>query len=481
MMSFRNSNQVLQAISSIRVKRTLARRQPQIDSRPQLPKFRGDNLAIQSFRGPEWILSGPSETGKTFACLWLLDSLLRSTPYAKATLARKVQATIYSTVLLTWERILELQLKLGGEKIEVIGGQQPKLYIYPNGARLWVGGLDYANKILSGERDFIYINQAEELEHKEPVGDWETLITRTTGRGAVTSTPMLFGDCNPGAGDHWIIKRETLRLFKSKHEDNPSLFDDAGNLTPQGVKSMRTLDSLTGIRKKRLRYGLWVGAEGIFFEEFDEDLHVVDPFKVPDDWPIWGALDYGFGHPTAIGLFTQSNDGVIYLIAEHVKNKLLPPFHCKGIRRQAELRGIDWRRVRTVFAGHDVMQERGASDGRTIEDQYREARDPENGKPIGFKVTPANVARIFGAQELLTRFGNREMMIAPTLKIFNTCPRTIACLQRIVTDPNDPEDAKKIGADAFGEGGDDEYDMLRYGVASILPRKAGSGRAIGLG
>ena len=54
------------------------------------PDFRGANLEIQSFRGNEWLLSGPAETGKTWATLWLLDSLLRETPFAKATLLRKL-------------------------------------------------------------------------------------------------------------------------------------------------------------------------------------------------------------------------------------------------------------------------------------------------------------------------------------------------------------------------------------------------------
>ena len=39
-------------------------------------------------------------------------------------------------------------------------------------------------------------------------------------------------------------------------------------------------------------------------------------------------------------------------------------------------------------------------------------------------------------------------------------------LESAVTDPNDPEDALKIDADEYGEGGDDAFDMVRYGLAS---------------
>src|SRR5437667_262508 len=79
-------------------------------------------------------------------------------------------------------------------------------------------------------RDIIYINQAEQVS----LQDWEYCITRTTGRGSVLPDCMLIGDCNPDAEDHWILKRESLRIFHSKHVDNPSLYDDNGELTEQG-------------------------------------------------------------------------------------------------------------------------------------------------------------------------------------------------------------------------------------------------------
>ncbi len=73
------------------------------------PAFRGAGAEVQSYRGREFILSGPSETGKTWATLWLLDSLLRETPGAQAILARKLQVSIWGTVLVTYKRIQELR------------------------------------------------------------------------------------------------------------------------------------------------------------------------------------------------------------------------------------------------------------------------------------------------------------------------------------------------------------------------------------
>jgi PBSX family phage terminase large subunit len=437
-------------------RRRQAERRPKDDGIIDTPTFRGAGLEVQTYRRPEFILAGPSETGKTWSTLWLLDSLLKETPGAQAGLVRKVAADIVPTVLVTYKRVIQ-QSKSGAL---AYGGEKPEWFDYPNGAKLYIGGMDRPGKVLSGERDFIYVNQAEELT----LDDWETLTTRTTGRGAVTATPMLFGDCNPGPEDHWILKREALKVFYSKHEDNPSLFDRRGRLTEQGKRSMAALDALTGIRKARLRYGKWVGAEGLFFEEWDEDLHTCEPFNIPEDWPIWGALDYGFSHNTAAGLFTEDNDGCIYLIGEHVKNKWLAVQHAKAIHRLAEIVKVDWRRVKRFVAGHDVFQKRGAENGKTIADQYADAVDTETEDKIGIKLTKATLDRINGAQELLSRLGVAELGIEPTLKIFNTCRRTIATMTRMVCDPSDPEDVKKVDSDINGLGGDDPYDMIRYGV-----------------
>src|SRR3990170_198386 len=59
-------------------------------------EWRGASLDIQSCTLPEWIISGPSETSKTWACLNLLDGLLRQHPGAQAAILRKVHGDLYS-------------------------------------------------------------------------------------------------------------------------------------------------------------------------------------------------------------------------------------------------------------------------------------------------------------------------------------------------------------------------------------------------
>lgn len=442
---------------------------------PTAPSFRGAAEAAQHERAPAWLLSGPAETGKTFAGLWLLDSLARAYP-DQYVLARKVRVTMDSTVLTTWRRIIAIR---GG--VSVFGGQRPQFYQYPNGARVWVVGFDNPDKILSGEFGGAYVNQAEELEES----DWETLSTRITGRGATNPNPATFGDCNPGPEDHWIKQRETagtLRLLESRHEDNPTLYHDLGahlpdaqrwRLTEQGRRSMAVLDALTGVRYWRLRRGLWVGAEGQHFEAWDEQVHVIDPVEVTGDWIFWASLDYGFGHPFAFGVQGLSPSGDVHLIAEWVRRKTLIPDHVRGVLAQLRRVGLSPRRVRFVAAGHDMWATRGGEDEESIADKWAKAVRAE----LGYDALPlqrAVVDRVNGAQAIIERLGlphgDPERGLEPrrpTLYLWRGCTDTIRAIPRMVTDPRNPEDVKKINADANGRGGDDAYDMLRYGVMAV--------------
>jgi len=287
------------------------------------PAFRGAAAEIQSTTDHEWIIAGPAETGKTYAALWRLDTLMWQTPGARAAMVRKVRADMDGTVLETWARIVVIR---GGA--EPFGGSHPEWYDYPNGARVYTGGMDRPGKVLSGERDFIYVNQAEELT----LADWETLTTRCTGRGAQTKTPMIFGDCNPGPPQHWILGRQALKLLTSRHEDNPTLYDEAGNLTEQGVRTMQTLDALSGVRKERLRFGRWAAAEGVVYEDWGPGVHRIPRFAIPAEWRRIRVVDFGYTNPFVCQWWAIDGDGRMYLYREIYHTQRLVEDHAQRIR-----------------------------------------------------------------------------------------------------------------------------------------------------
>jgi len=293
----------------------------QASSKP--PEFRGAALQIQTLIAPEWIISGPSETGKTFAALTRLDQLARKYPKSQLAIIRKVRHDMDGTVLQTYEK------KVMRPDVDIYGGSKPERYTYPNESVIWVGGMDRPGSALSGERDAIYINQAEELA----LEDWETCTTRTTGRAGnfPLGESMTFGDCNPSYAAHWIKSRESLRLLHSQHEDNPSLFQD-GKLTPQGILTMATLDRLTGVRYSRLRKGLWVSAEGTVYE-FDPAIHEVDWFAPSKDARLMRTIDFGFVNPFTCQWWYIDHDNRMYLYREIYMTKRTVKVHADTMKR----------------------------------------------------------------------------------------------------------------------------------------------------
>ena len=255
-----------------------------------MPRFRPHGVVrdFMQCRDPEVIIAGPSETGKTLACCWLLHRMADKYPGAQLAIVRLTYKSMPGSVLQTFEKIVS------GTSVEPFGGTRPEQYRYPNGSIIWLAGMDNPDKVLSSERDVIYVNQAEELSLEA----WETLATRTTGRAGNMPYSQLIGDCNPAGEQHWIITRASegkLMRFDTTHRDNPTLYDPrTGELTQRGERTMQTLRNLSGARYKRLYLGQWAAPEGVIYDVFDSERHKVKAFTIPSDWPrIVGVDPFG--------------------------------------------------------------------------------------------------------------------------------------------------------------------------------------------
>lgn len=314
---------------------------------------RGGVAQLWRSRVHEVILSGPAETGKTFGCLHKLDALLWKYSGAQAVMIRKTLTSLYLSCFQTYKKIIGADRYGAGTRasripdctIRFYGGEKPEWADYPNGSRLFFAGMDNPQKALSSERDFIYINQAEELA----LDDWETLTTRCTGRAANAPYAQIFGDCNPGQPQHWIKQRASLLLLESRHEDNPTLYDAQGHLTERGRKTMEVLDALTGVRKERLRHGRWVSAEGVVYDAWDRAVHLVDRFEIPVQWRHFRVVDFGYTNPFVCQWWAQDDDGRLYLYREIYRTQRLVRDHGVDILRLSA-----GERIECTVADHDA-------------------------------------------------------------------------------------------------------------------------------
>lgn len=241
----------------------------------------------------EVMIAGPAGTGKSRGILEYLYVLASLHPKLRILIARLTRKSLTETTLVTFED-------------EVVPGRPPWLtnqkrrvrqaYELPNGSEIVCGGLDDTAKIMSSQYDVIYIPEAREAGEAA----WEDLMSRL--RNGRLPWQQIIGDTNPDGPAHWILRRAasgSLKLIETRHDDNPRYWDAArGEWTDEGRAYVTgTLEQLTGVRYKRLRLGLWVGAENLIYDLWDPAIHVIDPFELPDEWPRFRAIDFGFTNP----------------------------------------------------------------------------------------------------------------------------------------------------------------------------------------
>lgn len=318
------------------------------DPRHRLYRARGAALTLWSDRSPEVLLSGPAGTGKSRACLEKLHACALRWPGMRGLIVRKTRESLTESALVTYED----QVLPEGSPIAA-GAKRAvrQSYQYPNGSVIVVGGLkqsgrDQKQKIMSTEYDMAYVQECIELTEE----DFENITTRL--RNGVMPFQQIIADTNPDAPTHWIKRRETsgrLKVYESRHEDNPRLFNADGSLTDAGAKYMGVLDALTGVRKDRLRYGRWAQAEGVVHDGWDRAVHLIDPFPIPPEWRRLRSIDFGFTNPFVCQWWAVDYDGRMYLYREIYRTRRTVKRHADQIR---ELSGNE-SYERTV-ADHDA-------------------------------------------------------------------------------------------------------------------------------
>ena len=313
---------------------------------------RGACLDLFSRRDDEVLISGPAGTGKSRAALEKLNTMALENPGMRGLMLRKTAVSFTSSGLVTWKRDVIPELTEAGV-VSYYGGsrEESAQYRYANGSVIVLGGMDKASKIMSTEYDVIFVQEATELT----LDEWESLTTRL--RNGKVSFQQLIGDANPAEDTHWLKKRCDAGMtghLHSRHTDNPLLYDDDAELTTSGTAYMSRLDALTGVRKRRLRDGEWSSAEGVVYEGWDSAVHLIDPFEIPDDWPRYWVVDFGFTNPFVCQFWALDPDGRLYLYREWYRTQMLVSEHAAALR--AMVRPDEWiePKPRAIICDHDA-------------------------------------------------------------------------------------------------------------------------------
>ena len=221
------------------------------------------------------------------------------------------------------------------------------------------------------------------------------------------------------------FKHKTMLFLPAKLDDNPD---------PAFVESykFKLLSKPAHIRARYL-YGDWNSMEGGFFEDsWNSAIHVIEPFKIPREWPKFRAMDWGFRAPGTIGWYALDNDDVLYkfysfdfrLMKDHqVADRVIEIEKKFGFwndrERKSRLNGV---------ADTQLWEERGDS-GKSKAAVFSEK---------GIFWQPADKASLArGCERLDERLRDHDENKPPRLLIFRNCKKTQEMFASIQVDEND--------------------------------------------
>ena len=87
------------------------------------------------------------------------------------------------------------------------------------------------------------------------------------------------------------------------------------------------------------------------YSEFDEDIHTVEPFAIPEDWTRVRAIGFGFTNPFVCLWGAIDHDGRLYLYRELYRSQTLTMDNAQEIKNQSSGEKYQW-----TVADHDAEE-----------------------------------------------------------------------------------------------------------------------------
>ena len=247
------------------------------------------------------------------------------------------------------------------------------------------------------------------------------------------------------------------RVFlRARLSDNPSIDYDS---------YMSQLQSIADPEMRRaMAEGDWDLFVGQLFSTFRQTIHVATPIEVPDEWPKFYSLDYGYSDPLCVLWHAKVPPGIslpverpdmrvsersrILTYRELWKSELVPQLQAMRIKQMS-----GGRKLGPCWASPDMWSRE--SSGVSISSEYQAA---------GFPLLRANNDRLAGVARI-HRALHWEDGQPPEWVISEECRNLLRTLPNIPRDDHNPEDASHSYKD------DHAFEASRYGLMGGTTRR----------
>jgi phage terminase large subunit len=306
-----------------------------------------------------------------------------------------------------------------------------KAFIFPNGSRIKLGYCESERDVYQYQgQEYDVIGLEEATHFTETQRDFLTTCNRSV---RTDFKPRMYYTANPGnVGHQWFKRLFIDRDYRGSEKADDYIFIparvyDNTVLMDTNPEYVQTLENLPEDLRRAHLDGDWDVFAGQYFREFSRDIHVIEPFPLPDSWRLYIAIDYGLDMLAAYWIAVDWHQKA-YVYKELYQSDLIISEAAKRIK---EMTGKD--KIYQILAPPDLWNRRQET-GKSAADLFREN---------GVSLVKANNNRIQGwynLKEWLKPYDDEQGIKTASLVIFKNCVnliRTLPLLQRDEKDPND--------------------------------------------
>lgn len=294
-----------------------------------------------------WVFGG-NRTGKTecgaIETLWLSLGIhpyrenKKSTECWVVSLSQRVQKEVAQAKILKYlpRNCIKEIIMTSGKKSSAENGIIECIIIsnkFGNTSKIWFKSCEEGRDKFQGTSlDFVWFDE-------EPPED----IYNECKMRVLDKSGDIFGTMTPLKGLTFIYNQIYLNEFNDPEvfylfmswEDNPFL-------NKNEIERLSQTMSEDEIESRK--YGRFSAKDtGLIYNEFDENIHVIEPFNTPSDWQDTLSIDPGLSNPLSCHWYARDYDGNVYVIAEHFAENQTIEYHSDKIKQISN--NLRWKRA----------------------------------------------------------------------------------------------------------------------------------------
>lgn len=403
----------------------------------------------------EVLYGGAAGGGKSEAIVWDAGTYCSSNKNVKVSIFRRTYPELDKSI------ILRFREKFPIEEYEY-NKQERRAYFKKSGSILEFNHCQHETDVIkfqSAEYERIYF---DELTHfTEYIYDYLRSRNRTSKKNI---KPQMKSATNPGGIGHLWVKKRFIdnavpnKVIERVQEETgtkyttqfiPAKIYDNKYLMENDPKYVSRLEMLPEDERKALLEGDWNVFKGQFFKEWRDDIHVVEPFKIPKEWKKFRAIDWGYRNPTCVTWMAIDPQKRIYVYKELYE---IERTDTEIVQMIKDMTDKDEKIAYTV-ADPSLWSVSQYEKGESLALRF---------SSMGIPLIKGDNNRLSGASIFHSYLLPDEKTKKPSLFFFRNCYNSIRTIPALVHDPRRPEDV-----DTTGE--DHSYDCIRYGLMAHPP------------